>query len=62
MRLYKDLTPRQQFFRKNIARLVIYGSFVATVYWSVTEVIEIKQEREIQKGKAQKAYIEERIK
>lgn len=38
MKPYDELTPPQWFFRKNLARLVIYGASVSGILWGVTEV------------------------
>jgi hypothetical protein len=46
MKPFDELTPRQKFFRQNIVRLIIYGGFVAVAYWSISEIIEIKEQKD----------------
>lgn len=46
MRLYNQLTPRKQFLRQNIVRVIIYGGFLLVLYWSVDKVVEIVQEKD----------------
>ncbi|RDV11868.1 hypothetical protein DXT99_23475 [Pontibacter diazotrophicus] len=44
MKPFDQLTPRQQFWRQNIVRFIIYGSFAVVLLWSMSAVIE-RQER-----------------
>ena len=46
MKPYDDIKPLQKFLRKNIVRLIIYGGFVLVLYWSISEIIKIKQEKD----------------
>jgi hypothetical protein len=46
MKPYDQLTPRQQFFRQNIVRVIIYSGFLLGLYWCVNKVIEIAQEKD----------------
>lgn len=55
MKQFDELTQKQKFFRQNIVRLIIYGGFLVVAYWSVSEVLEIKQERDQQKQAESKA-------
>jgi ATP:corrinoid adenosyltransferase len=46
MKPFNELTARQKFYRQNIVRLIIYGSFAAVLYWSVSEILEIVEQKE----------------
>ena len=54
MKPYDQLIPLKKFFRQNIVRLVIYGGFALVLYWSVTRIIEIKQEKDMEVQPKQK--------
>ncbi|RDV13309.1 hypothetical protein DXT99_20020 [Pontibacter diazotrophicus] len=44
MKPFSELTPRQKFYRKNIPRLIIYGSFALVLAWSMYQMVK-KQEQ-----------------
>ncbi|GHA67925.1 hypothetical protein [Pontibacter akesuensis] len=48
MKPFDELPPRQKFFRQNIVRVIIYGGFLLVLYWSVTEILEIKREKDVE--------------
>ena len=48
MKPFDELTPRQQFFRKNAFRLVIYGAFVLVLIWSIIQMVAVQDEQNAQ--------------
>ncbi|WP_162055035.1 hypothetical protein [Pontibacter pamirensis] len=44
MKPFDELTPRQQFYRKNIPRLIIYGSFMVVLVWSMSQMVEQQEQ------------------
>ena len=44
MKPFDELTRRQQFYRKNIPRLIIYGNFALVLVWSMFQMVK-KQEQ-----------------
>lgn len=44
MKSFDELTPRQQFYRKNIPRLIIYGSFAVVLVWSKFQMVEQQEQ------------------
>ena len=43
MKPYDELTSRQKFIRKNLARLVLYGCFGLVMLWSMFEVVRMQE-------------------
>lgn len=42
MKPFNELTPHQQFIRKNSVRLLIYGSFALVLVWSMSEMVRLQ--------------------